>query len=72
MGTGQREGSTKSNEGVVKGVTAASRSGKMNQPKSSIYVFTDSYPVVIYVFFWDERRLGIRLRRARRIILSFP
>ena len=60
MGTGQRKGSTKSNEGVVKGVTAASRRGKMNQPKSSIiYVFTDSYPVVIYVFFGMREDWGL-------------
>ena len=60
MGTGQRKGSRKSNEGVVKGVTAASRSGKMNQPKSSIiYVFTDSYPVVIYVFFGMREDWGL-------------
>ena len=60
MGTGQRKGSTKSNEGVVKGVTAASRSGKMNQPKSSIiYVFTDSYLVVIYVFFGMREDWGL-------------
>ena len=59
MGTGQRKGSTKSNEGVVKGVTAASRSGKMNQPKSSIiYVFTDSYPVC-YVFFGMREDWGL-------------
>ena len=38
MGTGQREGSMKSNEGMVEGVTAASRSGKMNQPKSRLRV----------------------------------
>ena len=60
MGTGQRKGSTKSNEGVVKGGTAASRSGKMNQPKSSIiYVFTDSYQVVIYVFFGMREDWGL-------------
>ena len=60
MGTGQRKGSRKSNEWVVKGVTAASRSGKMNQPKSSIiYVFTDSYPVVIYVFLGMREDWGL-------------
>ena len=60
MGTGQRKGSRKSNEGVVKGVTAASRSGIMNQPKSSIiYVFTDSYLVVIYVFFGMREDWGL-------------
>ena len=148
MGTGQRKGSTKSNEGVVKGVTAASRSGKMNQPKSSIIgslsrdvferrtstgselfsllVCLDANKFVLLSFFsplktiysrvstkplpndaksslpvdvrrsktlllklpnicfhrlvpsrylcvfWDERRLGIRLRRPRGIIIPFP
>ena len=65
MGTGQRKGSTKSNEGVVKGVTAASRSGK-NEPAKVLHniCFYRLVPSRYLCVFWDERRLGIRLRRA--------
>ena len=39
--------------------------------KEVLTINADSYPVAFFLFFWGERRLGVRLRRARGV-MSLP